>query len=57
MDNEVEAGTERVCHHIRGPLAGSGKLLNKNAGNTVSETLPSGGIDFLDVTTHIEDVW
>ena len=40
MDNEVEAGTERVCHHIRGPLASSGKLLNKNAGNTVNETLP-----------------
>lgn len=37
---EVEAGAKRVCHHIRGQLAGRGKLLNKNVGNTLNEALP-----------------
>ena len=52
MDNDVEAGTERVCNYIRGPLASSGKLLNKNAGNTVNETLPRYGLRKLHNIGH-----
>src|SRR5215212_3492618 len=41
MDHEVEAGAQRVRHHLRRPLAGSRNLLMKTAGNTVAVTDPT----------------
>ncbi len=40
MDSALEASSQRVCHHLRRPLAGSRNLLMKNAGNTVPVTDP-----------------
>jgi len=42
MGRTVEAGTERVLDHLRGPVPGRGDLLTDDAGNTVSETVPLG---------------
>ena len=42
MDDEVEASTERVRHHLRRPLAGSRNLLMKTAENTLPVTDPAG---------------
>ena len=36
----LEAGAQRVRDHLRRPLPGRRDLLTKNAGNTVSETVP-----------------
>src|SRR5215212_2588437 len=44
MDHEMEAGAQRVRHHLRRPLAGSRNLLMKTAGNTVAVTDPSSGV-------------
>ncbi len=38
---EAEACTERVCAHVRRPLAGIGNLLMENPPNTVSEIAPA----------------
>ncbi|HEX6443950.1 MAG TPA: hypothetical protein VF053_02600, partial [Streptosporangiales bacterium] len=40
MVDALEAGVERVLHHLRGPLPGRGDLLTEHAGNTVSEIDP-----------------
>ena len=40
MDNALEASSQRICHHLRRPLAGRRDLLNENAGNTLNETDP-----------------
>jgi hypothetical protein len=37
----MEASTERVLDHLRGPLPGRGDLLTEDAGNTVSEIDPA----------------
>src|SRR5215211_5131384 len=60
MDHEVEAGAQRVRHHLRRPLAGSRNLLMKTAGNTVAVTDPSvlearAGLPLR--TRHSEGVW
>ncbi len=40
MNDVLEASSQRLCHHLRKPLAGRGDLLNETAGNTVTETVP-----------------
>jgi hypothetical protein len=41
MGDAVEASTERILDHLRGPLPGRGDLLTEDAGNTVSEIDPA----------------
>ena len=40
MDNALETTTQRIRHHLRGPLAGPRNLLTKNARNTINKTDP-----------------
>ncbi len=40
MDDEVETSAQRVRHHLRRPLAGSGNLMMNTAGNTLTVTDP-----------------
>jgi hypothetical protein len=47
----VEAGPERIRHHLRRPVPGRPDLLTMTAGNTVSE------IDPLTVLAEDDDSW
>jgi hypothetical protein len=46
MDDALEASVERICHHLRRPLARSRNLLMRTAGNTVPVTDPHRGAHF-----------
>jgi len=40
MGSALEASSQRIRYHLRRPIPGRGKLLTRNARNTVKEIVP-----------------